>query len=229
MKSQAYVILFMVVMAAIFGAGVTGINLVSESTLEANAAYLRDRALVEVLNLGDLDSLSKADVAALVAERVDQEEVCKDPETGWTFKLIKAYEDAEKTRLAAYAFRFRGPGFWAPIEGILAVEPGLERTCGLTILEQSETPGLGGRVAEPVFLDQFVEENGILIAPSDTGRTVVLNSERAGDRCLDGITGATQTSMAMERILNQYLACFHRAVSNRGTGTNGHTERIPEE
>ena len=218
-NSPFYIVAFMVLMAAVFGAGVTGIYLASQGTLERNRAFLRERSLVEAFGIGDTRQLTKNQVLELVEKRIEQDDTIRDPESGWETPLLKAYEPDGKT-LIGYGFMFRGPGFWAPIEGILAVSPDLTTTIGMTIVQQAETPGLGGRITEPIFTKQFRE--GILISPPENGPHIRVGAaDKANPRQVDAITGATQTSMAMERILNDALEAFHRALSARGGARSG--------
>lgn len=209
-----YIIGFMIAIAAVFGGGVSAIYLGSAGILERNAAFLRQRSLVRVFGLGDPETLSKEDIAALVAEHVEDGGTRTDPLTGRTFTLINAYDDADKRKLKARGFTFEGLGFWAPIKGILALTPDSGTTLGIVILEQSETPGLGGRIEEPVFTRQFRE--GIVVAPNPGGPCIRLLSPGSRDpegRGLDAITGATQTSMAMAKLLNDNLEAYHRALA----------------
>lgn len=211
-----FVVVFMVAVALVFGSGVTGIYLGAADLLQRNTEFLRQRALVAVFDYGDTRRLSKAEVAALVEARVVAGEPCTDPETGRRFDLLKAYTDADRTTLKAYGFPFRGLGFWGPIQGILAVTPDLSRTVGFVVLEQSETPGLGGRIEEPVFTDQF--RRGITVSPNPGGAVIRMGSTGVpapDGRQVDAITGATQTCLAMERVLNDQLGSFHRAMAAR--------------
>jgi Na+-transporting NADH:ubiquinone oxidoreductase subunit C len=218
MGKQLYIILFMVLAAAIFGSGVTGIYLISKRTLERNNELRAQRALVDVFGLGDAVEMSAEQIAELVQRRIDDAETRTDPGTGWTFHLLKAYADDQRQRLLAYGFRFRGLGFWAPIEGMLAVTPDLSETVGLVILEHKETPGLGGRIEEPAFTRQF-REGVRIFPPGPDGACLIVSSTEPADpeartHHVDAITGATQTSLAMERILNEFLERFGRAMKD---------------
>lgn len=219
--SSLSVIAFMVGIAAVFGAAVTGVHLATVRIVQRNTELLYQRALVRVFDL-DNGNQERSDrgIARLARTRVDATETCRDPKSGWSFHLLKAYDDDAHTRLKAYGFRFRGLGFWAPIEGIVALSPDRTRTVGLVILRQTETPGLGGRVAEPIFTDQFSE--GLSVEPPlDDGTRLVVSATapapgtKEANRHVQAITGATQTSLAMDRILNDYLARFDRAMRAR--------------
>ena len=227
-QTQAHIVLFMVSVALVFGAAVAGIHLLSKDTIARNDDIHFQRALVDVFRLAtaaSLETISAAELAALVDARVNDDEMIEDPESGWRTPLFKAYADPQRRELSAYGFRFRGLGFWAPIEGILAVTPDLQQSVGIVILAQEETPGLGGRIEEAVFRDQFTA--GVVIAPPPAGESFITisASKPAGDspghrRHVDAITGATQTSMAMGVMLNDHLSRFQRAMAHRNA-SNG--------
>ncbi len=219
-NSHFYTIFFMMALAAVFGAAVTVLQNTSAGTVARNEALAQQRALVSVFALGDTETLSPTDVAAKVQTCIDETEQRRDPQTGWAFSLLKAYETDQRQTLKGYGFRFRGLGFWAPIHGILAVSPDLKQTLGIVILKQTETPGLGGRIAEPVFTDQF--RRGIDITqPSENRQRISISAapppadSPQAARHVEAVTGATQTCMAMERILNDHLARFQRAMEER--------------
>ncbi len=96
------------------------------------------------------------------------------------------------------AFKFTGRGHQGPISGIISLEPNLETIKGLVIVEQQETPGLGGRITEEEFLNQF---KGVSFDPKL--EILMAGREPSADNEVEGITGATMTSSAMETILNQ--------------------------
>lgn len=220
-KDQLYVVGFMMLTALVFGAAVSGLYIGSRSTLETNRRLRLQKAYVTVFDLGDPARMTPPAIDRLVDRQIDLSETVQDPETGERFTLIKAYADAERAALKAYGFRFRGSGFWAPIEGLLAVDPRAVTTLGIVVLEQQETPGLGGRITEPVFTEQF--KAGVKVAaPGVNGKYVEISatapeqSSPMYERHVDAITGATQTCMAMERILNEHVAQFQRAMEARG-------------
>ncbi len=207
MKQALRTIGFMVLLSSVFGAGVTGIRLATRETLERNRDLAFQRALVNVFGLAD--GMANPDYAQLYRERIVAETMT-DPETGRDIPVYTAYADAARQTPVAVGFRFTGLGFWAPISGVVALELDRRTTSGLVILEQQETPGLGGRVAEEEFTGQF--QRGLTIA-AEAGRSLRV----------DTITGATQTSMAMDRMLNEALAAYGRAwqAANQGGQTDG--------
>ena len=134
-----------------------------------------------------------------------------DQEAEKLFKDVKAatkdgkeYFSIDKNGKPVYARQFSGSGLWGTITGILAVNEDASKIVGLQILSHSETPGLGGRIDEAWFKDQF---KGEVIKD---GKIVVTSGAEAGtlkkdpnDGMLDGITGASRTSQAMGTLVNQ--------------------------
>ena len=67
---------------------------------------------------------------------------------------------------------------------------------GLAIMEQQETPGLGDRVTEPDFAQQFIGKTGQIELKSGTANSV------------DGIAGATLSSKGMVVGVNKARQAF---------------------
>jgi len=218
-------VLFMIVITALFGAGVTGLNLATRETVEQNKKFIEQRALVELFGLGDIQTLSKAEIAQIVETQIDQSEVLTDPQTGRQIPLLKAYSTAAQDQLVAYGFPFKGIGFWTTITGYIAVDSTLKKTVGLKVISQAETPGLGARIEEAFFVQPFAD--GLDITDPAPGASYLYMgipgcSPEEGTaqygRTFDAITGATQTSLAMERMLNTAVAEFGRCIKAREAG-----------
>jgi Na+-transporting NADH:ubiquinone oxidoreductase subunit C len=216
-----YVVVFSAAFAGAFTALVTVLQVSAAGRIHRNEVLRDERALVRVFDLSPSpDSLSADEVSALVRRHVDSRLVVKDGESGRTFLVYRAYEgDNGTSPLKAYAFKISGTGFWAPIEGLLAVNPDRSQSLRAVFTEQKETPGLGGRIQEEAFQrDQF---KGLNVTPPPEGKPwVYVASSRptnTGDprygRTVEAITGATQTSRAVGRFVNADLAAFHRAMA----------------
>ena len=103
----------------------------------------------------------------------------------------------------ARGIEFSGSGLWGTITGIIAVRADLTRVMGLDIISHNETPGLGGRIDEDWFKNQFTGER----IPKDGIRVRGLgggDQDKDNGR-VDAITGASRTSQAMESIVNRSL------------------------
>ncbi|MEA1910324.1 MAG: FMN-binding protein [Spirochaetota bacterium] len=98
---------------------------------------------------------------------------------------------------------FQGNGLWGTITGVLGMTADLQRIVGFEIVSHVETPGLGGRIDEVWFKEQFKGEfagNGIIVKHGGSGGdTDPDNGE------VDGITGASRTSDSIQVIVNQQI------------------------
>lgn len=174
--------------------------------------------LVFVLMLGILSSALLMGVSYLVpvkGEGLDLEDkllILKALDVDYNLERIEELFDEQvtvdeagglplyKAKNGSVAFNFSGMGFQANISGLLALAPDLQTITALIILEQQETPGLGGRIAEEAFQKQFA---GVAIRPEivivPTGHSATKPNE------VDGITGATMTGNALEAILRNSI------------------------
>jgi Na+-transporting NADH:ubiquinone oxidoreductase subunit C len=100
---------------------------------------------------------------------------------------------------AGIALPYSGSGLWGPIDGIVALNPDLKTLKGVTILHQEETPGLGSRISEQSYLDQFRGKD------FSSGLKLVPPGKARADNEIDAITGATLSPKAFLDILNANL------------------------
>jgi len=123
---------------------------------------------------------------------------------------VQAKESGGKTYYVAdgggVAFAYSGSGLWGPINGIVALNPDLSSLKAVTVIHQEETPGLGDRIKEQAYLDQFQGKefsSGLKLMPPG-------KSSRANE--IDAITGATLTPKAFLQILNKNLTAAVPAI-----------------
>ena len=102
-----------------------------------------------------------------------------------------------------------GQGFADRIELLLGVNPDGTRITGLYILEQRETPGLGNKIVEPAWRDQF--NNKDTSAPL----IVVKTGARAAHE-IDAITGATISSDSVVGIVNRTATALRKELGGHG-------------
>lgn len=96
-----------------------------------------------------------------------------------------------------------GFGYNGTIEAMVALRGDMRTIAGMTVTEQSETPGLGARIAEPAWQAQFA---GRRVA-DDRGamRFAVARGPAPSDYEVDGITGATRTANAVTQMMRFWL------------------------
>lgn len=97
-----------------------------------------------------------------------------------------------------------GPGLWSTLEVLLAVAPDRQTLAALRVLAQAETPGLGGRIAETAFQEQF---RGKAVRPQ-----LAIVKFAMADHQVDAISGATRTCKALETIINRAVQQLDQAL-----------------
>lgn len=183
-KGYVYTVIFMLIVSALCTLLLAGTNYALKDKTNQNTAVAERRALLEAFNMpadGDNDAVTKRFEDAI------------KPVGYAGYECYVSQENGKETGLAV---PFEGSGLWGTIKGYLAVTPDFSEVIGLVFTEQSETPGLGGRISEPEFKKQF---RGL---PITTDATL---SYGTGEHPVDAVTGATLTSNAVMKILNQVL------------------------
>lgn len=96
-----------------------------------------------------------------------------------------------------------GAGYNGTIEAMIALSGDMDTIAGMTVTNQSETPGLGARIEEPAWQASFAGTRYL----DDQGNMAfsVARGPASTEFEVDGITGATRTSNAMTRIVRFWL------------------------
>jgi electron transport complex protein RnfG len=126
-------------------------------------------------------------------------------------------------RLLGYAVPGEGPGFMDTIKILYGFDPSRRTIIGMQVLDSRETPGLGDKIAfDPKFLVNF---EALLVDPEIVP---VKRGQKTQANQVDTITGATISSEAVIRILNEsrkrwdpVLAPSESASSEAGVGAEG--------
>ena len=205
MKDRLFTIAYMVIITAVATALMTGAKALLAERIKRNETLQERRT--QLYGLGLLPEGADAErIDAIFSERVKLEE-----RSG--VKILFGYAEGGKT-LQSIGFEFEGMGFWGPIRGIMALDPDRRKLVGLAFLRHQETPGLGGRMTERWFLEQFKGKDAA--KPDAEGRYLIFRPEgtkAAGPREVNAISGATRTSESLKRILNETLKDFQNMMA----------------
>ncbi len=120
-------------------------------------------------------------------------------------KLFAGYDASGN--LVGVAFQARGRGYADLISVMYGYSPEKGVISGFKVLESKETPGLGDKIAtDPAFLENFRELDATLNAEG-TGLVHSIEAVKNGSKSekwqIDGISGATISSKAVGRMLNE--------------------------
>ena len=116
------------------------------------------------------------------------------------------------------AFMAMGSGFQGQLRIMVGLSPDLTQLTGIKVLEQIETPGLGTKIVvdpsnkqDPYwFPAQF---KGVSVSPEIV---VVKNAKPSTNYEVQGITGATISSIAVTDILNDQIAKVQAILASKG-------------
>ena len=121
-------------------------------------------------------------------------------------RMIHAgYDDDGK--LVGLAVEARGMGYQDVIALIYGYSPAEQAIIGIQVLESKETPGLGDKIAtDPAFLANF-ERLDVSLGEDRTKLLHAIVPVKSGEKTepwqIDGITGATISSVAVASILDE--------------------------
>lgn len=191
-KSMAYPIVFMVIVTAIAVLILAFLNQSTKAKVEHNEQLELQRKILYVFDLYDED-MSDDEVSSVFEENIDES---KDDKDKTVYILKEGGEDK------AYAVPFDGPGLWGSITGYIGVDSDVDTVTGIEFITQDETPGLGGRISEPPYKEQF---RGVDISDADD-KYIISRPAPGGN--IDAIAGATQTSTFVENMINDDLDYF---------------------
>ena len=110
--------------------------------------------------------------------------------------------------LIAYAFIAQGQGYQGKIKMLVVSDSSLFYLKGIEIVESLETPGLGAKIQEPPFKEQF---KGLKVKKEMT--CVKNDIEEEGQ--IKAITGATVSSQAVVNILNKRLKQIRELIKEK--------------
>lgn len=193
-KRYLQMIQFVFLMGLITSIVFVGMEIWTAPLIAANAANEMRAAVLKANNI----EFNSGNINSTFLAEIDEIEV-----DGFVFYVSQAQGNI--------SFEFTGGGVWGPIEGVITVANDLATIVAISVLEQQETPGLGGIVATQGYLSQF---EGIRFMPN-----IVINkpdgSQNAANE-VDTITGATRTSVAFEAILNETYNARKNALAKVG-------------
>ncbi len=189
--------IWMLALLAILGVVCSGalafVNVKIDPVIRQNESVRSKRI---VLNLFEVtyDPLDPAAVEKAYTQRIGENEV----------NGLPCYTEKRSGRKAV---RLGGSGFQGPIQVLMALDG--DTVSAFRVVSQTETPGLGSRITEEGFQKSFVGKK--------VGQGIkMVKGGMAGKSEFDAITGATETSRALERILNAGIASYFGSPGSDG-------------
>lgn len=187
MKDKPYfAVVYMFIVTAFFSAILIGFARMTRGKVEANEQIAFEKAVLQAFP--DIQVKSNAQVHEIFTEHFQQAAI--------------GYVYMRGDQVAGYAVPVEGQGFWAPIKGIVGVAADKQTITGVAFYEQSETPGLGARIVEPDFCGKF---EGLALGSEIKPVGIRQVGTELKDSEVHAITGATQTCVRLEKLINDGL------------------------
>ncbi|MFC1510263.1 NADH:ubiquinone reductase (Na(+)-transporting) subunit C [Candidatus Omnitrophota bacterium] len=127
----------------------------------------------------------------------------------------RVYVYHEASQIKSYCFPIKGKGLWSTIEGFIALDADAETIRGITFSSHGETPGLGGEIESEAFTRNFagkkiydIDQNDFVALDILKGKALESIEAKKRAFAVDGITGATMTSNAVEELLKNWLEVY---------------------
>jgi len=195
-KPIVYPVVFMIVLTVIFTGALAAINEATIDIIAKQEALRVKQTILYVLNLAD--TTDEAIIESKFDSYVQEKEV--------DGQIV--YIGQKDGQVLGYSFRVYGPGLWGSMVGYAAVNSDFSEILGVSFVSHSETPGLGGRIDEAWFKEQF---RGIPVNQDQPPITF----RPKPDGNADAITGATLTSEAVLVMLNQDILEFINTIGGK--------------
>ncbi|NLY45025.1 MAG: FMN-binding protein [Tissierella sp.] len=191
-KSFLYPIIFMSAITAIFTFVLAYLNYSTAERID----FLQDIELKKkILYVFDIPIPSDVpeEIDQVFNQFIEEDDSVEPP-------IFYTVENGEKT---GYAIPASGPGLWGGIDAYVGISADFSTILGLEFISHEETPGLGGRISDMEFLEQFRDLD---ISNSSDRSYIVFRPASGGN--VDAISGATLTSQSVRDLLNVDLEDF---------------------
>lgn len=137
------------------------------------------------------------------AENTDSLDISKrtiDVDKNGVTKSYTVYDAFAKTgNTVGHVVKATGQGYGDKIVLLLGLDPEGKTITGLYVLENKETPGLGNKITEDDWRNQYVGK-------SSDSPLVVIKGNSVNENEIDAISGATISSRAVTNIVNSAIA-----------------------
>ncbi len=185
-------ILFMIAITVVFTGILATINEITAEQIALNEEAAEQRSFLNVVDI-DYEELSAEEVNELFEEVFNEITVAGHD-------LFEAHVNGD---LIGYVYPMADSAVWGELRGIIGIHRDFDRLLGVEFLSHNETPGLGGRIEEDEFKEQFRDYD---ISDVEGNNFIDYEGE------IDAISGATGTSNAVRNIMNNHLYEFFNEV-----------------
>ncbi|SFH54321.1 Na+-transporting NADH:ubiquinone oxidoreductase subunit C [Tindallia magadiensis] len=186
-------VLFMIIVTFIYTSVLASINAITIERIQLNEQLSDQISFLYVLDKLPEETDAET-INALYEKHINEIEV--NDQT--------IYEGFDQNgELIAYIVPITGNAVWGDLKGLVSLSTDFKEVLGIEFLSHNETPGLGARIDEESFKEQF---RGVEIDPDESHQFLTYRPDPDGQ--VDAISGATGTSNAVRDIFNNNMKQF---------------------
>lgn len=198
-NSNTYIIIYSTIMVVIVAFLLAFVSQTLKPMQDANVALDTEKQILNSLNLRGLS----------------------DEEAHATYEKIVAFDEAQNVYVCTlengdvkYVLPLKGQGMWGGISCFLAIDSDKNTVYGAYFNHESETAGLGAEIKDNA--DWQAKFQGKKIFADGDDSTIALSVVKAvnNETTVDAVTGATVTSTAVSKMLQEQLAKYMDFLKN---------------
>ena len=224
-NGNAYTIIYAAVMVVIVAFLLAFVASALKPTQDANVAKDKKSQILAALNIRDIEDVEGKYAEVIKKDAIygaDASQGVKSENGGFAVETKNITPDnrplyiAEVDGETKMIVPVKGAGLWGGLWGYIAVNADGQTVYGTYFSHESETAGLGARIAEQWFQESFKGKK-IFAEGSDEVALSVIKKGKEGtlspDNYVDGVTGATLTSNGVNDMIKSGLEQYKDILS----------------
>ena len=192
-NSNTYIIIYSTIMVVIVAFLLAFVSQTLKPMQDANVALDTEKQILNSLNLRGLS----------------------DEEAHATFEKIVAFDEAQNVYVCTlengdvkYVLPLKGQGMWGGISCFLAIDNDKNTVYGAYFNHESETAGLGAEIKDNADWQAKFQGKKIFADGDDSKIALSVVKAVNDETTVDAVTGATVTSTAVSKMLQDQLAKY---------------------
>lgn len=198
-NSNTYIIIYSTIMVVIVAFLLAFVSQTLKPMQDANVALDTEKQILNSLNLRGLS----------------------DEEAHATYEKIVAFDEAQNVYVCTlengdvkYVLPLKGQGMWGGISCFLAIDSDKNTVYGAYFNHESETAGLGAEIKDNADWQAKFQGKKIFADGDDSKIALSVVKAVNNETSVDAVTGATVTSTAVSKMLQDQLAKYMDFLKN---------------
>ena len=224
-NGNAYTIIYAAVMVVIVAFLLAFVASALKPTQDANVAKDKKSQILAALNIRDIEDVEGKYAEVIKKDAIygaDASQGVKAENGGFAVETKNITPDnrplyiAEVDGETKMVVPVKGAGLWGGLWGYIAVNADGQTVYGTYFSHESETAGLGARIAEQWFQDSFKGKKIFAEGSNDVALSVIKKGKEgtlSPDNYVDGVTGATLTSNGVNDMIKSGLEQYKDILS----------------